>query len=77
MSVPTRKLAAKRFNERVKLAVTTINAFAIGIAGSAIIFPVAHDGPSSITTASVIWIFAAVALHLIAQAVIGLTRSED
>lgn len=34
-----RRLDSKRFNERVKLAYTTVNAFAIGIVGAALIVP--------------------------------------
>lgn len=70
-------IAAKRYNERVKLLVTTTNSFAIGIAGSAIIFPIAHDGSASLTVLSVIWILAGIGLHLMAQALLGFIRSEN
>lgn len=72
-----RKLAAKRLNERVKLAVTTINALAIGIAGSAIILPAARDGVTTLPWQAWIWILVAFALHLVAQGLLSLLRSED
>ena len=70
-------IQAKRFNERVKLLTTTANALAIGVAGSAIILPVVRESTSVEPLRTAIWIFVAFILHLMAQAVLGLLRSED
>lgn len=69
-----RRLAAKRNNERVKLFANSLNAVALTILGAAFILPSVNGGLLSLT---VIWIPVAVALHLGAQATLGLLRSED
>ena len=75
MNAQDRSVRVKRFNERIKLLVTTFNAFALGVAGSAVVLPVVKG--EGLTAFSVIWIIAAIVLHLFAQALIGLIRSED
>jgi hypothetical protein len=62
-----RRLAAKRANERVKLFYSTMNAFAVGVVGITSIFELQRW----------IWPIAAAGLHLMAQLVIGLLRSEE
>lgn len=72
-----RKLANKRFNERIKLSVTALNAVSIGIAGSAIIIPATTGDAFVFTLEMAVWIFVSLTLHLVAQALLGLLRSED
>ena len=69
-----RRLAAKRNNERVKLVATTLNAIALTTFGAAFILPTVNGG---ISAPPLIWILAAVTLHLGAHAVFRLLRSED
>lgn len=69
-----RRLAAKRNNERVKLVASTLNAIALTTFGAAFILPTVNAGMAA---PPLIWILAAVTLHLGAQAVFRLLRSED
>ncbi|GLK77493.1 hypothetical protein GCM10008171_27470 [Methylopila jiangsuensis] len=69
-----RRLRAKRTNERLKLAASTSNAVGLTILGAAVLVPVT-TGKASWFAA--LWILAAVALHVFAQAVLGVLRSED
>jgi hypothetical protein len=72
-----KKLNAKRFNEHVKLLVTTSNAIALITAGTGAIQPIIASG-ATITSkpANWFWIALAVILHLFAQALIRLIRPE-
>jgi hypothetical protein len=67
-----RRLAAKRNNERVKLAASALNALSIGTAGAAFVLP-------AITAQGVHWVWlpAALALHFCGQAVFRFMKSED
>lgn len=69
-----RRLAAKRNNERVKLAAGTLNAMALTTFGAAFILPSINGAAAPL---SVIWIPAVAALHLGAHAVFRFMRSED
>lgn len=69
-----RRLAARRNNERVKLAATTLNAIALTTFGAAFILPSVNGGMAA---PPIIWILAAAALHSGAYAVFRLMRSED
>lgn len=69
-----RRLAAKRFNERVKLVVVTVNAMALTTLGAALILPALNP---ALPRTSSFWILLAVGLHLIAQALFQLLRSEE
>ena len=72
-----RRLAAKRANERVKLFYSTMNAFAVGVVGAAFIVPGITSIASIFELQRWIWFIAAAGLHLMAQLVIGLLRSEE
>lgn len=72
-----RKTRTKRFNERVKLMATTANALGIGVAGSALIIPATRADAFAFSFGTVIWLLAAIALHLVGHLLIGLIRSED
>lgn len=78
MTEEKRKLRAKRFNEHVRLLVTTVNAIALITAGAGAIQPIFATGAGSVLTqpANWLWILLGVTLHLCAQALIRLTRSE-
>jgi hypothetical protein len=67
-----RRLAAKRNNERVKLAAGALNALSIATAGAAFVIPaIVGQGIQWI------WLPASAALHLCAQAVFQFMKSED
>lgn len=72
-----RKLAAKRTNERVKLGYTTVNALAIGVLGAAVIVPGVSSVASLLEFQRWIWLIIAMALHMLAQMIVGLLRSEE
>lgn len=69
-----RRLRAKRMNERVKLAASTINAVGLAIVGVTVLVPIMAGTAGLLSFA---WIAAAFILHLSAQAAFGLLRSED
>ncbi len=71
-----RKLQAKRFNEHVKLLVTSLNAIALVIFGAGVLQPLLTTGPESFSPLNVVWIVLSIALHLCAQALIRLLRPE-
>jgi hypothetical protein len=73
----TRKLAAKRNNEHIKLVATVLNALCIALIGAAVIVPSVSSPEFFLTTRSWILILAAFVLHLGAHAVLRLLRSED
>ena len=72
-----RKLAARRNNERVRLLAQTINALAIGLVGAAILVPLVSAPETLLSWRTVAWIIMAVSLHLLAQGIFVLLRSED
>lgn len=67
-----RKLRLKRFNEHVKLFVTTVNAIALVIFGAGVLQPLV------VQSSSIDWSWVAISaiLHLWAQAVIRLLQPE-
>lgn len=68
-----RKLAARKWNERLKLGITTLNTAAMAIFGAAFIAPtVAKTGHLT-----PIWISVATVLHLVSQWLFRFLRSED
>jgi hypothetical protein len=71
-----RKLQAKRFNEHVKLLVTSLNAIGLVIFGAGVLQPLVTAGPGSLSFLNLVWIALGVALHLCAQALIRLIRPE-
>lgn len=69
-----RKLAAKKANEHVKLASSSLNAVALTVLGASIVLP----GISGTAVAApAVWFLIAGGLHLLAHAAIRLMRSED
>ena len=68
-----RRLRARRQNERVKLLVSFLNTLSLAILGAAFVVP----GMISIQTVRWSWIPFGVALHVIAQWLLSLLRSED
>ena len=68
------KLQAKRFNEHIKLFVTTLNVIALTIFGAGVLQPlVAADSSDTPAFAfNMIWIALSVALHFVAQGLIRL-----
>lgn len=72
------KLKAKRFNEHIKLFVTTLNVIALTIFGAGVLQPLvtAGSGSISISTFNMIWIALSIALHFVAQGRIRLIQLE-
>ena len=73
-----RKHDAKRFNEHVKLLVTTVNATALVILAASVLQPIIVSGPLFVLSEPVnwFWIGLGIALHICAQALIRLFRPE-
>lgn len=73
-----RRLAAKRYNERVKLLATTMNTIGLGILAAATIIPIFGQAPSAAPWAPW-WTgpLAFVILWSIAFAILGFLKSED
>lgn len=69
----TRKLAAKRVNENLKLLANSINTAALTILGAALILPMVNGLMPGHWT----WIGIAGGLHLCAQAVLRWLKSEE
>jgi hypothetical protein len=69
-----RRLAAKRFNERLKLLIVALNAIAVASFGAAFILPMIGASGQKV---SLLWIIAAFALHLVAQGIFHWLRSEE
>jgi lipopolysaccharide export LptBFGC system permease protein LptF len=73
ISVASRKLRARRTNERVKLVSTSLNTVALAILGAAFIVP----GGVSLEAVRWMWIPVAFILHLGAHLVLRFLKSED
>ena len=73
ISVASRKLRARRTNERVKLVSTSLNTVALAILGAAFIVP----GVVSLEAVRWMWIPVAFILHLGAHLVLRFLKSED
>ena len=73
-----RKLSAKRFNEHVKLLVTTVNAAALIIFGAGVLQPIITLGAGVVLgqPLSWFWIGLGAITHIVAQALIRLLRAE-
>ena len=72
-----RKLQAKRFNEHVKLLVTTINAIALVIFAAAVLQPlIGTASGSDMKPVGWPWVMVSAILHLFAHGVIRLIRAE-
>lgn len=71
-----RKLSAKRFNEHIKLLVTTTNAIALVIFGAGVLQPLVMEVPAPFSVFNLVWIALSITLHLCAQALIRLIRQE-
>lgn len=69
-----RRLSAKRNNERVKLAASTMNAISLTTFGAAFILPSVTGGAA---TPAPIWVIVAAVLHVGAHALFRFLRSED
>jgi hypothetical protein len=69
-----RKLAAKRFNENLKLLANSVNTAAMTILGAALILT-SINGLSA--PANWGWLTAAASLHLVAQVLMRGLKSED
>jgi hypothetical protein len=74
MSAPTRKLAAKRFNEHIKLLMGSFNTVALTIFGAAFLLPYLNGNESH---PSLFWILVAIVLHLAAHIAVRFTKSEE
>lgn len=74
-----RKVAAKRFNERVKLFATTANTIGLGILAAATIIPNFGQAPSGATAPHSWWTGPAafLILFLVALAAYRFLRSEE
>ena len=72
-----RRLANKRYNERIRLIYTAANTLALGIIGAAFIVPGVSSVATIFETQRAIWFLAAAGLHVLAQAVVGFLRSEE
>jgi hypothetical protein len=71
-----RKLAARRWNEHLKLIATSLNTIALGIVGAAYVIP-GISGSLSADLPRLIWFSYALALHLGAHVFLRFLRSED
>ncbi len=73
-----RKHDAKRFNEHIKLLVTSLNAAALIVLAASLLQPIILSGPGRVFSAPQIWVWISlgVTLHLMAQALIRLLRPE-
>jgi hypothetical protein len=71
---PSRKLAARRRNERVRLFASTLNTIALSIFGASFVLPAITQATPQIAIA---WLVAAALLHGLAHWTYDLLRSED
>lgn len=62
-----RRLRAKRFDEHLKLLVTTLNVIALAIFGAGVLQPLVLTGPDAtpFSLFNLVWIALSVALHLL------------
>lgn len=72
-----RRLAAKRNNERVKLVVTSLNAIALAIFGTAFVVPAVNNIAILLSPTPWILLILAVALHSAAHGFLRFLRSEE
>lgn len=73
-----RKLAAKRYNEGVKLVATALNNFAVAVVVTAILQPMIADASKFVIEYRPVWYFVGVGLHIVAQVILRYEfRSEE
>lgn len=72
----SKRLAARRFNERVKLIATFFNALAFGTIGAGAIIPAART-LSDLGWATAAWFVSGLVLHGIGSFAYTLLRDED
>lgn len=72
-----RRLAAKKNNERVKLAAGALNALGIAVAGAAVILPAINEQGFLLTIWPWILLLSALGRHMAAQTLLSPLRSED
>jgi len=70
----TRRLAAKRANERIKLLIVSVNTVALTMFGATLVIPVVSGSRQDVP---VTWILVAIGLHVMAQALFQFLRNED
>ena len=71
-----RRRANKRYNERVKLLAAFLSNIGVATLVGAVVLPMANDPARRLDPAPV-WLAATLALHILAQGVLTLLRSED
>ncbi len=73
-----RKLRAKRYNEHIKVFVTTLNVIALTIFGAGVLQPLlgASSGMAPVSPFNLIWIALSIALHFVAQGLIRLLQLD-
>ncbi|MFL5174243.1 MAG: hypothetical protein ACJ8CO_00330, partial [Microvirga sp.] len=71
------KLGAKRHNERTKLLSNAFHAMSLGVIGAGVIIPSVASPRRLLDVDTLAWVLIAVVLHLVAQAVLQVLRSED
>ena len=71
-----RRLASKRFNERVKLVATFANNSGIALLVGGLLIPYLGGRPL-LETMHPLWVFAPIGLHMAGQVVLTSLRSED
>jgi hypothetical protein len=77
MDEDRRRLFAKRFNEHIKLLVTTFNAIALVVFGAGVLQPlVTGASVVAFSVFNLVWVAISITLHLFAQALIRLVRLE-
>lgn len=69
-----RRIRARRLNERLKLAASSINTVGLTLLGAAALVPLVGG---LFNWSSIVWILIALGLHLVAQFVLGRLKSED
>jgi hypothetical protein len=70
-----RRLKAKKFNEHVRLVVTTVNALAIFLLIAGFLQPLVQE-PARLRGSAFVWIAWGFGLHLVAQAILRLLKDE-
>jgi hypothetical protein len=72
-----RKLAAKRFNERLKLFVTALNGIAVALVGAGLLVPAIGHPEALMNQWLGLWFLIPIGFHALAQHLIGFLRSEE
>lgn len=73
-----RKLAAKRYNEGIKLIASSLNTVGLTIFLATIVQPLVTDAEKFVIEYRPVWYFVGVGLHIVAQAILRFEfRSEE